>query len=81
VNSFEKKSFFFWKSFILANAWTITTTNTGRSIINGSFSGELDISGQDNTEIVNRVDQLEKEVKGRDMQIKELNDKVDFVFV
>ncbi len=61
----------------IANAWTITSTsNPGRSIINGSFSGELDILGQDNTEITNRVDQLEKEVKGRDAEIRELTDRV-----
>lgn len=64
-------------AFVHPNAWTITaTTNSGRSIINGSFSGEVDISGQDNTEIVNRVEQLEKEVKGRDVQIQGLNDKL-----
>jgi hypothetical protein len=45
-------------------------------MINGSFSGELDILGQDNTEITNRVDQLEKEVKGRDTEIRELTDRV-----
>jgi hypothetical protein len=61
----------------IANGWTITgTSNPGRSIINGSFSGELDISGQDNTEITNRIDQLEKEVKGRDAEIRELTDRV-----
>ncbi len=63
--------------YIIANAWTINcTSNAGRSIINGSFSGELDIQGQDNTEITNRVDQLEKEVKGRDTEIRELTDRV-----
>ena len=61
----------------IANAWTITSTsNPGRSIINGSFSGEVDITGQDNTEITNRVDQLEKEVKGRDAEIRELTARV-----
>jgi len=62
---------------VIANAWTITSTsNPARSIINGSFTGELDVIGQDNTEITNRVDQLEKEVKGRDTEIRELTDKV-----
>jgi hypothetical protein len=65
----------------IANAWTITaTTNGGRSIINGSFSGELDIPNQDNTEIINRVDQLEKEVKGRDAEIRGLTDRVTKYF-
>jgi len=65
----------------LANAWTITcTSNPGRSIINGNFTGELDISGQDNTEITNRVEQLEKEVKGRDTEIRELTDRVIKIF-
>jgi hypothetical protein len=60
------------------NAWTISnTSNPGRSVINGSFSGELDLPGQDNNEITNRVDQLEKEVKGRDTEIRELNDRVN----
>jgi hypothetical protein len=66
----------------IANAWTITaTTNGGRSIINGSFSGELDIPNQDNTEIINRVDQLEKEVKGRDAEIRGLTDRVTKFFL
>lgn len=61
----------------ITNAWTITSTgNPNRSIINGSFSGEVDLTGQDNTEIISRVDQLEKEVKGRDGQIRELTNKV-----
>ncbi len=33
---------------------------------------------QDNMDITNRVDQLEKEVKGRDTEIRELNDRVNF---
>ena len=45
-------------------------------MINGSFSGELDLPNADNTEINNRVDQLEKEVKGRDAEIRDLNDRV-----
>ncbi|CAF0940971.1 unnamed protein product [Adineta ricciae] len=61
----------------ITNAWTITSTgNPNRSLINGSFCGEVDLTGQDNTEIINRVDQLEKEVKGRDGQIRELTNKV-----
>ena len=61
----------------IANAWTITaTTQGGRSMINGRFSGELDLPNQDNTEIITRVDQLEKEVKGRDAEIRGLNDRV-----
>jgi hypothetical protein len=36
----------------------------------------LDLPNQDNTEIVTRVDQLEKEVKGRDAEIRGLNDRV-----
>ncbi|CAF2530410.1 unnamed protein product [Rotaria sp. Silwood2] len=64
-------------SIVRPNAWTITSTsNPGRSLINGSFSGELDISGQDNTEITNRVGQLEKEVKGREAEIRELTDRL-----
>jgi hypothetical protein len=66
---------------ILANAWTVSnTSNPGRSVINGSFSGELDLPSHDNTEITNRVDQLEKEVKGRDAEIRELNDRVNISF-
>jgi hypothetical protein len=65
-----------------ANAWTCTTTsNQGRNMINGSFSGQLDIIGQDNTEITNRVDQLEREVKGRDTEIRELTDRVMKMFL
>ncbi|CAF0844729.1 unnamed protein product [Adineta steineri] len=64
-------------SVVRHNAWTITTTSDpNKSIINGSFSGELDIAGQDNTEIINRVDQLEKEVKGRGGEIRELTNKI-----
>jgi hypothetical protein len=66
---------------ILENAWTISSTsNPGRSIINGNFSGELDLPSQDNTDITNRIDQLEKEVKGRDAEIRELNERVNFFF-
>jgi hypothetical protein len=36
---------------------------------------------QDNTEITGRVDQLEKEVKGRDAEIRELNDRVYFLII
>jgi hypothetical protein len=71
--------FFFFSKYLIdtANAWTITSTsNGGRSIINGSFSGEVDIPGQDNAEIINRVDQLEKEIKGRDAEIRELTARV-----
>jgi hypothetical protein len=50
-------------------------------MINGSFSGQLDIIGQDNTEITNRVDQLEREVKGRDTEIRELTDRVMKMFL
>ncbi|UJR35066.1 hypothetical protein I4U23_027842 [Adineta vaga] len=61
----------------ITNAWTLTnTSNPNRSLINGSFCGEVDITGQDNTEIINRVDQLEKEIKGRDGHIRELTNKV-----
>lgn len=61
----------------IANAWTFTTsTNAGRTIINGSFSGELDLPNQDNTDITNRVSQLEKEVKGRDAEIRDLTERV-----
>jgi hypothetical protein len=69
-------------SLILANAWTVSSTsNPGRSVINGSFTGELDLPSQDNNEITNRVDQLEKEVKGRDAEIRELNDRVNIFFL
>ena len=65
---------------ILENAWTINgTTNLNRSVINGSFSGELDLPATDNNELVNRVDQLEKEVKGRDVEIRELTDRVNLI--
>ncbi|CAF1098112.1 unnamed protein product [Rotaria sordida] len=64
-------------SHVRSNAWTINnTSNPGRSVINGSFSGELEVPCQDNNEITNRVDQLEKEVKGRDAEIRELNDRL-----
>jgi len=32
---------------------------------------------QENDEITNRMDQLEKEVKGRDTEIRDLNDRVN----
>ena len=48
-------------------------------MINGSFSGELDLPATDNNELVNRVDQLEKEVKGRDVEIRELTDRVNLI--
>ncbi|CAF2782535.1 unnamed protein product [Rotaria sp. Silwood2] len=64
-------------SVVRANAWTINnTSNPGRGVINGNFSGELEVPCQDNSEITNRVDQLEKEVKGRDAEIRELNDRL-----
>ncbi|CAF3381915.1 unnamed protein product [Rotaria sp. Silwood1] len=64
-------------SIVRPNAWTITSTsNPSRTLINGNFTGELDISGQDNSEITNRVGQLEKEVKGREAEIRELTDKL-----
>ncbi|CAF1083139.1 unnamed protein product [Rotaria magnacalcarata] len=65
-------------SLVRPNAWTLNsnTSNVGRSIINGNFTGELDVPCPDNTEITNRVDQLEKEVKGRDAEIRELNDRL-----
>ncbi|CAF0920949.1 unnamed protein product [Rotaria sordida] len=65
-------------SIVRPNAWTITasTSNAGRTLINGSFTGELDISDQDNSEINNRVGQLEKEVKGREGEIRELTDRL-----
>ncbi|CAF3734268.1 unnamed protein product [Adineta steineri] len=64
-------------SHVRTNAWTInSTSNNGRNMINGSFVGELDISSHDNMEITNRVDQLEKEVKGRDAEIRGLNDRL-----
>lgn len=60
------------------NAWTISaTSNANRSVINGSFSGELDLPSSDNNDLTTRVDQLEKEVKGRDAEIRELNDRVN----
>ena len=60
------------------NAWTISaTSNLNRSVINGSFSGELDLPASDNNDLITRVDQLEKEVKGRDAEIRELNDRVN----
>ncbi|CAF4026951.1 unnamed protein product, partial [Rotaria sp. Silwood2] len=62
---------------VVPNAWTINnTSNPGRGVINGNFSGELEVPCQDNSEITNRVDQLEKEVKGRDAEIRELNDRL-----
>ena len=48
-------------------------------MINGSFSGELDLPASDNNDLTNRVDQLEKEVKGRDAEIRELNDRVNIL--
>ncbi|CAF4721367.1 unnamed protein product [Rotaria sp. Silwood1] len=64
-------------SFVRSNAWTISnTSNPGRGVINGNFSGELEVPCQDNSEITNRVDQLEKEVKGRDAEIRELTDRL-----
>ncbi|CAF1184945.1 unnamed protein product [Adineta steineri] len=64
-------------SHVRTNAWTInSTSNNSRNMINGSFVGELDISSHDNMEITNRVDQLEKEVKGRDAEIRGLNDRL-----
>jgi hypothetical protein len=49
-------------------------------VINGNFNGELDLPSQDNFDIPNRADQLEKEVKGRDTEIRELNDRVNISF-
>ncbi|CAF3923258.1 unnamed protein product [Rotaria magnacalcarata] len=64
-------------SIVRPNAWTVTSTsNSGRTIINGSFSGELDLQNQDNSEITNRVSQLEKEVKGRDTEIRDLTERL-----
>lgn len=65
------------ESIVRPNAWTVTTNQAGRSVISGSFSGELDLPNADNTEITNRVDQLEKEIKGRDTEIRDLNDRVN----
>lgn len=64
--------------FVLANAWTTSQplTNPSRSFINGSFVGELDVNGADTSELTTRVDQLEKEVKGRDAEIRHLNERV-----
>lgn len=62
--------------FLSANAWTISSNNN-RGTINGSFSADLDIPpSADTTEIVTRVDQLEREVKGRDTEIRQLNERV-----
>lgn len=64
--------------FLIANAWTVSgTNNPNRSILNGNFTGELELPSQENDEILNRVDLLEKEVKGRDTEIRDLNDRVD----
>ena len=63
----------------LGNAWTTSqpvTTSQSRSFINGSFVGELDVNGPDTTELTNRVDLLEREVKGRDAEIRQLNERV-----
>ena len=63
----------------LGNAWTTSqpvTTSQSRSFINGSFVGELDVNGPDTTELTSRVDQLEREVKGRDAEIRHLNERV-----
>lgn len=65
------------ESLVRPNAWTVTTNQAGRSVICGSFSGELDLPNTDNTEISNRVDQLEKEIKGRDAEIRDLNERVN----
>ena len=58
---------------VLGNAWT---TNPHQSIITGSFIGEVDVSGADTSELNNRVGQLEREVKGRDNEIRQLTDRV-----
>ena len=61
----------------VVNAWTITSTvNPNRSIINGSFVGELDVTPPDTTELTSRVEQLEREVKGRDAEIRQLTERV-----
>ncbi|CAF0834646.1 unnamed protein product [Didymodactylos carnosus] len=68
---------------VRANAWVNgMNTNTQqnglstRSYVSGSFNGELDISQQNDNEITNRVTQLEKEVKVRDMEIRDLTDRL-----
>lgn len=48
-----------------------------RSLINGSFVGEVDVGCPDTSDLTNRVDQLEREVKGRDDEIRHLNDRVN----
>ena len=65
--------------FLTANAWTISSTNRGT--INGSFSADLDIPPAETTDLSNRVDQLEKEVKRRDTEIRELNERVKRCFI
>ncbi|CAF0944733.1 unnamed protein product [Adineta ricciae] len=62
---------------VRSNAWTINhSSNNGRSVINGNFTGELDISTHDTSDITNRVDLLEREVKGRDADIRGINDRL-----
>ena len=56
------------------NAWTTNPSRTG--IINGSFIGEVDVTGPDTSDLNTRVDQLEREVKGRDTEIRQLTDRV-----
>lgn len=56
------------------NAWTTNPSRT--SIINGSFIGEVDVTGPDTSDLNTRVDQLEREVKGRDTEIRQLTDRV-----
>ena len=71
------RSHLFDRHFNLGNAWTISNlSNNGRSVINGNFTGELDISTHDTSDITNRVDLLEREVKGRDADIRGINDRV-----
>ncbi|UJR10735.1 hypothetical protein I4U23_014924 [Adineta vaga] len=62
---------------VRTNAWTTNNTlSNGRNVINGNFTGELDISTHEASEITNRVDQLEREIKGRDADIRGLNDRL-----
>ncbi|CAF0869380.1 unnamed protein product [Didymodactylos carnosus] len=68
---------------VRANAWAngvnVNTQQNGsntRSYVSGSFTGELDLPQQNDNEITNRVTQLEKEVKGRDTEIRDLTDRL-----
>jgi hypothetical protein len=54
----------------------MSTGSPSRNIINGSFVGEVELNNDETIELNTRVDQLEREVRGRDAEIRQLTDRV-----